>query len=51
MNVEVCVNLNNEAVEKAYKAVEIAKRNYQDAIVKLNWELEHAKCIEIKKVD
>lgn len=25
MNVEVCINLNNEAVEKAYEAVEIAK--------------------------
>lgn len=51
MNVEVCINLNNEEVEKAYEAVQVARERYQAAIVKLNWALETANCIEIKKVD
>ena len=51
MEVKVKVDLNNEEVEKAYEAVQVARESYQAAIVKLNWALETANCIEIKKVD
>ena len=49
MEVKVKVDLNNEEVEKAYEAVQVARERYQAAIVKLNWALETANCIEIKK--
>lgn len=51
MNVEVCVNLADAEVEKAYKEMEKAKQRYRESLLELYTAIGNAKEVECKKVD